>query len=181
MTHRGPFQPLLFCDSVILWFRLTHMFFWEGDRKWSCLFIWALYTQIKNQVTQGSFHMNENKGKSNSTHIILEISSIVGGISTLVRKFRQQPLTLGTLISLVLFLNKMTLANFNLVTLAIFTEWVHPVLKYKFSYFKAIIKKKKCLQKFHCRYFSKEFWVCYSCSGDTSPCWSTVWVFFLYR
>jgi len=26
MTHRGPFQPLLFCDSVILWFQFTNVF-----------------------------------------------------------------------------------------------------------------------------------------------------------
>lgn len=51
--------------------------------------------------------------RSNKRHIIWEFSYTFIGVSTLVRKFGQQHPTVGTIIRLVSFLSKITLANFN--------------------------------------------------------------------
>jgi len=56
MTHRGPFQPLLFCDSVILWFC--------DSVGWSCSFkCWLLQYMV---MRQRSFPSLLLPGKSRS-------------------------------------------------------------------------------------------------------------------
>jgi len=39
MTHRGPFQPLLFCDSVISLLYIKYLFFPRYDCKYLCKLI----------------------------------------------------------------------------------------------------------------------------------------------
>lgn len=95
-----------------------------------------------NQVAQSSLHVNENQEcfpRNKRTRIILELSSVVIGVSTFVQKFGQEPPAVGAIIRLVSFLNKV---KFNYVSCNYVYRMNLPSPKVKFPYFKATIKKK---------------------------------------